>query len=266
MCQNDLLEQVYKIGEMELELTRFNAKRAFGKIDRNLELKKIGNCTLLFETTSPNSIYFNRIRGFGMKDLDKLEYILDLYNKKNIIPCFDMAPNNINKEVALALFKHGFGTSEQLVFMQLMPEIYDDLIKTIKIVEVTKKNAGEFVKIVMRSNGNMEIDEKIIARKKPYFYKPCFHNYICYIGNEVAGIGSLFISGKEGYIANDYTVERFRGNGIQKKLLMYRINIAKELGLEKLYTDVEFGSISHNNMEKLGFKTVFINSFWTKLH
>lgn len=47
-------------------------------------------------------------------------------------------------------------------------------------------------------------------------------------------------------------------------MLAHRISRAVEAGLEKLYTDVEFGSVSHNNMEKLGFRTVFINSFWMK--
>ncbi|WP_352408144.1 hypothetical protein [Acetoanaerobium noterae] len=47
-------------------------------------------------------------------------------------------------------------------------------------------------------------------------------------------------------------------------MLKYRINKAKELGLDRLYTDVEFGSISHNNMKKLGFETVFVNSYWMK--
>jgi hypothetical protein len=265
MSKNHLLEQVCKIEKLELELTVFNSKRALSNIDKKLEVKKIGNSNLLLDVNSRGSAYYNRVKWFGSKDLDKLGQILDVYYEQDITPCFDMTPNNINEEVSAALSKNGFVNSEQLVFMQLIPESYVDLKKEIKIVEVTQENAEEFVNIVIRSNGRMDIVENVIERKKQYFYRPNFHNYISYIGNEVAGIGSLFISGKEGYIANDYTFAQFRGNGNQKNLLKYRINKAKELGLEKLYTDVEFGSISHNNMEKIGFKTVFINSFWMKL-
>ncbi|CAH2213172.1 GNAT family N-acetyltransferase [Tepidibacter aestuarii] len=266
MGKNDLLEQVSKIEEIELKLTVFNAKRALSKIDKKLETKTIGNCSLLFDINSPDSIYYNRVKGFGMKDLDKLENILGIYSEQGIIPSFDMTPNNINEAVSLALLKHGFTNSEQLVFMQLTPEAYTDINKGIKIVKVTEKNAEEFVNIIISSEGGMDISSKVIGIKKQYFYQNNFYNYISYIGNEVAGVGSLFISDNEGYIANDFTFKGFRGKGGQTALLKYRINKAKELGLEKLYTDVEFGSISHNNMEKLGFKTVFINSFYTKLN
>ena len=61
------------------------------------------------------------------------------------------------------------------------------------------------------------------------------------------------------------TSERFRRRGSQKALLKHRINLAADLGLENLYTDVEFGSVSHDNMEKLEFPTVFLNSLWTKV-
>lgn len=148
--------------------------------------------------------------------------------------------------------------------MQVIPKVYEGSINEIDIVEVTKENAEEFVNIVIESNGGMDIDASVIKRKAPYFYKPNFYNFISYIGGKVAGIGSLFINNKEGYIANDYSFKDFREKGSQKALLMYRINKAKELGLEKLYTDVEFGSISHNNMQKLGLETVFVNSYWTK--
>ncbi len=264
MFNNKVLEQVSKIEDIEIQLTTFNSKRALSTIEKRLEVKKIGNCSLIYEPNSPTSIYYNRVKGFGMKDIDKLEHILDIYRKENIIPCFDMTPNNINGEVSAALFNHGYTVFEQLAFMQLVPKYYEDFRKDIDIVEVTQENAEEFVNIVIESSGGMDIDESVIKRKAPYFYKPNFYNFISYMGEKIAGIGSLFINDKEGYIANDYTFENFRNKGVQKAILMYRLNKAEELGLKRLYTDVEFGSISHNNMQKLGFETVFVNSYWVK--
>lgn len=78
MIKNHLLDEVRKIEEIELELTIFNSKRALTKTDKKLELRKIGDCSLLCDTNSPSSIYYNRIKGFGIKDLDKLEEILDV--------------------------------------------------------------------------------------------------------------------------------------------------------------------------------------------
>ena len=108
MSNNKVLEHVSRIEEMEIQLTTFNSRRALSKVDKKLEVKKIGDCSLIYEPNSPNSIYYNRVKGFGMKDIDKLEQILDIYMEQNIIPCFDMTPNNINGEVSTALFNHGY--------------------------------------------------------------------------------------------------------------------------------------------------------------
>jgi GNAT superfamily N-acetyltransferase len=264
MLKNNLLEQVCKIEEIELALTIFNSKRALSQIDKSLELKKIGMCNLLIDSNSPNSIYYNRIKGFGVKDINKIEDILGCYYEKGLTPCFDMTPNNINEEVAVELSKRGFINSEQLVFLQSASQVDKDLKHNIRIVKVTEESAREFVNIVVSTNNGVDISEEVIERKKHYFYRLDFHNYIVYIGEKVAGIGSLFTRGNEGYIANDYTFPEFRGKGVQTALLTQRIREAKEMGIINLYTDVEFGSISHNNMEKLGFKTIFINSFWIK--
>ena len=265
MTNNTVLEQIRKIEELELRLAMFNSKRALSNVEKQLEVTKIGDCTLISEPNSPNSIYYNRVKGFGRDDLDKLDEILNLYNKQNINPSFDMTPNNMNEEVCLALFNHGYSVGVQLTFMEKIPLNFEDFNEDITIVQVTEENAEEFVRIVIQSSEGMVVDDSTITRKKEYFYSPNFQNFIAYIGGSVAGIGSLFISGEEGYIGNGFTFEKYRNKGIQKELLKCRVNKAKQLGLTKLYTDVEFGSISHNNMSKLGFETVYINSFWMKV-
>ena len=77
MSNNKVLEHVSRIEEMEIQLTTFNSRRALSKVDKKLEVKKIGDCSLIYEPNSPNSIYYNRVKGFGMKDIDKLEKPVD---------------------------------------------------------------------------------------------------------------------------------------------------------------------------------------------
>ncbi|MEH6993452.1 GNAT family N-acetyltransferase [Neobacillus drentensis] len=261
--QNVLLE-VDSINEMELALTAFNSKRALSPVDKDLQFKKIGDCRLLIDTKSPSSIYYNRIKGFGVNDMNKIDEILANYDSKQITPCFDMTPNNINREVAKTLMSKGFYCAEQLVFLEIVPHFDEyENNKEIKLVKVTKENVMEFLHLIARSN-EMEIEDELINRKADYFVEPIFQNYIAYIGQEAVGMGSLFIHEQKGYIANDFTFPSHRGKGVQKTLLQHRIKAAKEMGLTKIYTDVEFGSASHNNMLKVGFQTIFNNSFWMK--
>jgi GNAT superfamily N-acetyltransferase len=262
--KQNVLVEVGSINEMELALTTFNSKRALSLVDKNLKFKKIGDCTLLIDSKSPSSIYYNRIKGFGINDLNKIDEILDIYASEQITPCFDMIPNHINMEVAKTLMSKGFYCAEQLAFLEMEPHFDEyEHKEEIQLVKVTKENVVEFLHLIARSNG-MEIEDELIKRKAEYFVEPIFQNYIAYIGQEAVGMGSLFIHGEKGYIANDYTFPSYRGKGVQKTLLHHRIKAAKEMGLTKIYTDVEFGTASHNNMLKVGFRTVFINSFWVK--
>jgi GNAT superfamily N-acetyltransferase len=262
MTQNVLLD-VERINKMELALTEFNSLRALSPVSKDLKIKKLGDCTLLFDSKSPSSIYYNRIKGFGKNDIDKLDEILDIYYSNQITPCFDLTPDNINNEVTQALKSRGFFCAEQLVFLELEPYITEGETGKIELVNVTGENVMEFLQLIALSN-EMELDQELFNRKAGYFFQSNFQNYIAYIGREAVGMGSLFIKAEEGYIANDFTFPLHRGKGVQKALLHHRIQAAKKIGLTKIYTDVEFGSASHNNMLKCGFQTVFMNSFWIK--
>ena len=259
----NIVLSVEKINAMELSLTRFNSERALSLVDKDLQVKEVGGCTLLIDSNSPGSIYYNRIKGFGMKDIDKIDEIIAIYESEHITPCFDMTPDHLKMEVAQVLMGKGYYCAEQLVFLEMEPQIDSYQSGSIEIVKVTGENAVEFLQLIAQSSG-MELDEELIERKAKYFYRPDFHNYIAYIGKEAAGMGSLFIRGEEGYVANDFTFPSHRGKGVQKELLHHRIHTAKKMGLTKIYTDVEFGTASHHNMLKVGFQTIFQNSFWMK--
>ncbi|WP_374954637.1 hypothetical protein [Paenibacillus sp. AR247] len=74
----------------------------------------------------------------------------------------------------------------------------------------------------------------------------------------------MFIHTGKGYLANDYTLPAFRGRGCQTALIRHRLSEAKRTGLSIVYTDVEFGSPSHNHMLVQGFRHVYTNSFWVR--
>ncbi|NTU46814.1 GNAT family N-acetyltransferase [Candidatus Roizmanbacteria bacterium] len=83
-------------------------------------------------------------------------------------------------------------------------------------------------------------------------------NFLVYLGNEVAGIGSVFYSTALdiAYITNMGTLPSFRNRGIQKRLLKHISNYVEGKGVHRLYSIVEPNSISHNNFLKQGFETI----------
>jgi hypothetical protein len=257
------LYYVEQIEKIELELTKLNASRSLVPVERQLEVFQMGNPILLRDQTDPASSYYNRIKGFGPQDLPDLDKLLSHY--KNGDPCFDMTPNHMTEEVTRALSEKGFIPVEQLVFMFTDPSNGLELTSTFQIERVTERSAEEFIQWIALSKDGMDINEEMIARAKAYFYNPNFLNYMLRVDGSPAAMGSLFLNGQEGYIANDYTFKSFRGRGCQLALLRHRLSDALKLGVKTVYTDVEFGSVSHGNMEKVGFKTAYLNTFWIKM-
>lgn len=262
MSPNKVLYDVRQIEHMEVELTTLNAARSLSAVPKQLEVMKAGHCTLLRDLTEPGSIYYNRIKGFGPSDMNSMDELLAYYGE--FPPCFDMTPDHLTEEVSSALSSRGFIPVEQLVFMKIhLPEGMEP-DHTSGIEKVTASNAEAFIAWIGLSSGGKAFDPAVIDRVKTYFYRPDFLNYMMTVEGEPAAMGSLFLHGEEGYLANDYTFEAFRGRGCQTALLRHRLSAAAGLGIKTVYTDVEFGSLSHSNMEKMGFRTVFMNTFWVK--
>ena len=239
-----------------------NASRSLVSVQRELEILPFGRSILLRDPTDPASGYYNRVKGFGSPDLPELDKLLEHYPKA--APSFELTPDHMTEDVTLALGGKGFLPVEQLVYMYTSPKSGGEPVMPYPVERVTPDSAEEFISWIAQSAGEMEISAEMLARSKPFFYRPDFINYMLRISGEPAAMGSLFLHGEAGYIANDYTYPKYRGRGCQKALLVQRLADAARLGAQAVYTDVMYGSTSHANMVKAGFQISHINTFWVK--
>ncbi|WP_187355184.1 GNAT family N-acetyltransferase [Paenibacillus tengchongensis] len=261
------LQYVARIEQIEIELTQLNASRSLVEVPRQLEVQRLGQCILLRDPGDPAPGYYNRVKGLGPADLHRLDEVLACYPHTS--PLLDLTPDQMKEEVAAELSRRGFIPVEQLVFMQTKPVFLAELTEVtaeprVTVERVHAGNAGEYVRWIADSMGGKVLSPEMVERSRDYFYRPDFLNYMISIDGQPAAMGSLFVCGQEGYITNDYTFAAFRGRGLQTALLNHRLRDAAERGLTNVYTDVVFGSVSHANMEKAGFRTAFLNTFWMK--
>ncbi|WP_181592904.1 GNAT family N-acetyltransferase [Paenibacillus sp. YN15] len=256
------LECLKEIEAAELELTRLNAARSLVPMKRELKVTPFGASILLRDCTDPASIYYNRVKGFGPRDLPDLDRLLKHYPLA--APSFELTPNHMTKEVTRALCDKGFFPVEQLVYMYACPKTTEGQAASFPIERVTEESAEEFIRWIGESVGGMKINGAMMARSKPFFCRPDFINYMLRIDGSPAAMGSLFLHGEAGYIANDYTFPTHRGKGCQKALLAQRLGDAARMGAKAVYTDVMFGSASHANMVKAGFRISHVSTFWVK--
>ncbi|TYP78198.1 hypothetical protein [Paenibacillus methanolicus] len=256
----EILERIEKV---ELELTKLNAARSLSAAPRRLEVRDSGDCKLLMDHGDKASPYYNRIKGFGPRRVAELDKLLAEYGEAS--PSFELTPDGMTESVARSLNERGYIPVQQLVYMYAETRDDADWHSEFEIERVTEETSEAFVGWIRESHGGgMVITQEMMARSKPYFHRPDFANYMLRIDGAAAAMGSMFIYGQSGYLANDYTFESYRGRGCQTSLIRRRLSDAMALGLDFVATDVEFGTASHGNMLKAGFKTAHLNTFWMK--
>jgi GNAT superfamily N-acetyltransferase len=257
------LETQRAIERMELELAKWNAVRSLTPLERDVEALELGGCILLRDRTDADSMYYNRVKGFGPEDAARLGELLAMYPESDTAPVFDMTPDRTTPETSRALADAGFLPAEQLAFLAAEPsETADDEGFDIRLVG--EEDVETFVRWIVASSPGHVVDEATVHRTKGYFARPHFRNYRIEIDGAPAAMASMFLRGDEAYLANDYTFEAFRGRGCQSALIRRRLADAARLGAKAVYTDVEFGSGSHANMERAGFRPAFVNTFWCR--
>lgn len=271
---HSVLDDMERVIALEAELTKFNNERSLFLTESRLRVAQTGGTTLMIDELSPQSSYYNRVIGFGPADLERLTDILAEYGEAGIDPCFDMTPNRQTGEVVEALAAKGFVPRLQLAVLKNERigedpghEGWPQPGAEFEIACVSgEEEALSFIGLIERSRGGegMAPDEAVARRKSGYFYRDDFQNFVAYADGEPAGMGSLFIRGDSGYLANDFTFPEQRRRGVQTALIRHRLRTAASLGLKRVYTDVEFASGSHANMLKCGFELVYVNAFWMK--
>jgi GNAT superfamily N-acetyltransferase len=103
------------------------------------------------------------------------------------------------------------------------------------------------------------------AAKRGYYCTAQFRAFI--VRDErhrVCGWTMMFVDGTTAFFGNSFTLPAYRRTGVHAALLVARLNEAAQLGLAAVFTDVEFGSHSHDNCERAGLRTLTVNTIWIR--
>lgn len=103
------------------------------------------------------------------------------------------------------------------------------------------------------------------AAKQRYYCSDAFQFFIATEPTgAVLGWSTLFLDGGTAFLGNAFTRPQARGRGVHAALLAARLNAAAQAGGERVFTDVEHGSQSQANCERLGLRTVTLNTLWLR--
>ncbi len=89
------------------------------------------------------------------------------------------------------------------------------------------------------------------------FALPKRRNLIVWAEDDGAGAAQLEIHDGLGVLQCDGTVPRYRGKGVQTRLIQARVALAAEAGCDLVTADTAPGSQSQRNYERLGFQVAY---------
>lgn len=97
--------------------------------------------------------------------------------------------------------------------------------------------------------------------------RPGWHCFLAWDGDEPAGAASVYVDGSVAWFAGASTRPAFRGRGAQNALLAARIELARNLGVERM--TVETGERvegrpdqSYRNILRAGFRALYLRPNW----
>lgn len=242
------------------EFTRFNNKTSLHKRGGFRE-HTIGNAIAFQDLKIPKSTYYNRVVGFSEADLPLLPDIESLYRDEAAIDCLiSLPPYQQSPKLLTALYDRGFHYIGSDYNFVLEPKKYEPIAIPDRI-EVRKVNEDSLDVLfdLMRDSG-AKFDAGALSSSREQFCRKPIEFYIAYVDGVAAGRASVIYCEGVAWLNNAETDVRYRGLGCHAALLNARISSARDEGCSLVFSDAEFGSISHRNMTKCGFQLGFTSA------
>lgn len=244
------LETYLALIEAELDYAHFNALRTMaGKGSEGLSRAVREPFSCIFDSTRPDSAYYNRavllpsVEAAGETDFASLP---DSVKGVEIL-----APQQ-TEETATRLTAAGFRPDSSLCYLVAEPEQEGPLEH--RVERFGPHQSEEFFDLLGLSGADFSPAKRNLGRS--YYCTEQFRCLVSYTENgQPTGWATSYLGsdGESVFFANAYTLPEFRRQGFHSALMQARLNEVIALGRKRAYTDVEPGSQSQQNAERLGF-------------
>jgi GNAT superfamily N-acetyltransferase len=137
-------------------------------------------------------------------------------------------------------------------------------VTALEVVEIGPESGPDFGRIVRGAYGLPPETQPVIASA------PARTGWSCWLAladGEAAGAAALFVDEGGGYLGYAGTAPQHRGKGAQGALLATRINRARELGCDAVFTETgellpDRPSASYRNILRSGFEELYVVPNW----
>lgn len=227
-------------------------------------IRRFGDAVALMARQAP-SPHFNAVVGLRAGQEALVAELDDWYRENQTRPRFVIAPGDLSVALGRALAGRGFFQSDfDTVLYAAAPPSIGAADASIEPV-TTAAAMEEFLDALLAGWGiPREHHDGAKANMRGWLDVPDWRLFLARVDGRPAAAAKLFLHEGLGYFADAATVPEFRGRGLQSSLLRHRAAVAASSGAELVYSQAEFGSTSHRNMERLGLRVLCTRSIWTR--
>lgn len=254
--------------EIEALVSRLTAVKKIEGNPMDVEIKKFGNATAFSVKNIPGPS-FNTVKGIGEKDVEYVDDILNFYNEREIPVRFEITPADASYELLKYLSSKGYFQCD--FHTALYGSSFNEAVRKpesespVSIRRLEQNEFDIFGEIYTKGFSMPSFLMDGIAQNNEVLHKnDRWTFYLASVESKPAGIGVLFKYDGVGTLAASTTIPELRNKGVQSALLIKRINHARQLDCNIVVGQARYGSVSQNNMERLGMKVAYTKSIWVK--
>ncbi|KAA0547157.1 GNAT family N-acetyltransferase [Bacillus sp. BGMRC 2118] len=258
------LSERLEVSETDCLFSRLSAIRDIEGNSMGVEIKKFGNATAFSVKNIPGPSY-NQVKGLKNGDEQYLEQIIAFYREREIHFQFEITPGNISGELLkqlnhLGYYQHTFHTT---LFSSTNELVNNESNPSITIRKLERDEFDIFAEVYQKGFGMPDFLKQGISQNNKILYdNKKWKFYLATINESPAGIGVIFMKNRVAMLAAAATIPAYRNKGIQTELLKVRINHALAEECKLIVGQARFGSVSQNNMERMGMKIAYTKSIW----
>lgn len=243
-------------------------QKALGSLPGNpygIQTRTFGNATAFLAQKTHNSEIFNHVGNITGDDLPYLDAILNWYARHDVLCSFDIVPSNASPALLWHLASKGFYQSSFYNMFYGLPYIAQKPLPGVVVRPVLPEEKDVFAEVYFDSFEVPKTETYAYVRHsiRSLVEIPTNRCLFALVHNTIAAIAVVSISQEVGYLALSATLPHFRGYGCQKTLLQERIHLASQAGCDLVTCQVGVGTISQQNVEKIGLHLAYTKATWS---
>lgn len=236
--------------------------RALPGNPHGIEVRRFGRVVLLTAERVPTSVMGNRILGAGPEDEADLQAALDFMAERGLSPRVDVMPLHQNGEFLKALHERGLRCSgfQVALFGEAKADLPLPALTVERVVEpsvAARVYVEGFEVSPERVQWGTDLVRAVVGQAG-------WTVYLARVDGEPAGVALLHVAEGIGSLAGACTLKEFRGRGVQTALLHQRIVDAASAGCDLVVSQTGNGTVSQNNMERVGLRVAFTKAEFTR--